>query len=80
MAPPEQSGGRNIIGPRIKAARLAQRVTQEALTARLAVGGVYVDRSALARVELGQRFIRDYEIIAIAKALKIPVAALFGDA
>ena len=81
MAPREQSGERNVVGPRIRAARLAQTptVSQEDLTARLAVGGVYFDRSALARIELKQRFVRDYEIIAIAKALKIPVASLFEE-
>ena len=55
-------------------------MTQETLAARLAARcNVHIDRSALARIELGQRYIRDYEIIAIAKALKIPVAALFDE-
>lgn len=78
----ELSGERNVIGSRIRAVRLAQSpsVSQEDLAARLAVAGVYVDRSALARIELGQRFIRDYEIIAVAKALKVPIASLFEKA
>jgi hypothetical protein len=39
---------------------------------------VYFDRSAISRMEKNERSIRDYEIIAIAKALKIPIAILFG--
>ena len=73
------SGERNAIGRRIRAARLKQKppVSQEDLAARLAARGVYFDRSAISRMEAQQRFIRDYEIIAIADALKIPVAWFF---
>lgn len=70
---------RNLIGSRIKAARLkaSPRVSQEELAARLAVRGIYLDRSAIARMERKQRFIRDYEIVKIAACLKVPVASLF---
>ena len=75
----EQSGERNVIGERIRAARsmLKPPVSQEALVARLAVRGIYVDRTAISRIENRARFLRDYEIIAIAKCLKMPVAWFF---
>ncbi|MCX6968504.1 MAG: hypothetical protein NTZ46_12155 [Verrucomicrobia bacterium] len=47
------------------------------LLERLAVRGVYFDRSAISRMEAGQRFIRDYEIAAIADALGISIETLF---
>ena len=76
----KQTCERNVIGARIRSARLMQTppVSQEDLTARLAVRGVFFDRSVIARMENQRRFIRDYEILAIADALKVPVEWLFG--
>jgi len=72
-------GERNLIGPKIRAIRLRSkpRVTQEDLAARLAARGVYFDRSVISRMEAGLRYISDYEIAAIANALKVPVGSLF---
>jgi len=75
---PETSGQRNIIGKRIREARVRQDVSQEELAARLARKGIYFDRSAISRMEAKQRFVRDYEILAIADSLKIPVEWFFG--
>lgn len=74
-------GTPNVIGPRIRQARLEQdpSVSQEDLVARLAARGIYCDRSAISRMEVRQRFIRDYEIIAIADCLNRPVSWFFED-
>jgi len=79
MPKKQPSGERNVIGHRIREARLKHKpiVSQEDLAARLATRGVYFDRSAISRMEQQGRFIRDYEIIAIAEALKVPVAWFF---
>jgi hypothetical protein len=70
---------RNLVGRRLKAARLKAkpRISQEDLVGKLAARGVYLDRSAIARIETEQRFVRDYEIIKIAACLKIRIASLF---
>lgn len=80
MAREQPTGERNVVGRRIKEARLKQKppVSQEDLAARMAVRGVYFDRSAISRMEAQKRFVRDYEIVAIADALKVPIAWLFG--
>ena len=80
MAKEQPTGERNVVGRRIKEARLKQKppVSQEDLAARMAVRGVYFDRSAISRMEAQKRFVRDYEIVAIADALKVPIAWLFG--
>lgn len=80
MANEQPTGERNVVGRRIKEARLKQKppVSQEDLAARMAVRGVYFDRSAISRMEAQKRFVRDYEIVAIADALKVPIAWLFG--
>ena len=73
-------GQRNVIGKRIRQARLAHRppVSQDALAARLAAKGIYFDRSAISRMESEQRFVRDYEALAIADCLKVSIQKLFG--
>jgi hypothetical protein len=46
---------------------------------RLAADGLYLDRTAIARMENNTRFIRDYEVVAIARCLGVSVASLFGE-
>ena len=60
--------------------RLAQRtpVTQQDLAGRLAARGIQIDRSALARIENGERLVKDIEALAIAAALRVPIQELFG--
>ena len=72
---------RNVIGKHILKARLKYQppLSQEDLAGKLAARGVLLDRSAISRIENQSRYLMDYEIIAIAKALKVPVSDLFGD-
>jgi hypothetical protein len=81
MAQHNSAGERNVIGLRIRKARLSQKppVSQEDLAARLAVRGIHLDRSALSRMQSRTRFIRDYEIVAILDALRVSIASLFGE-
>lgn len=53
-------------------------VSQEDLAARLAVKGIYIERSAISRMEAEKRFVRDYEAVAIADCLRVSIAWLFG--
>ena len=65
--------GRNLIGQRLREIRLAQKpeVTLEDLAGRMAARGVYLDRSALGRIERQNRYVLDYELVALAKCLRI---------
>jgi hypothetical protein len=64
---------RNVTGKRIRKARLAAnpRVSQEDLSGRLAALGVTLDQGAISRIESEERYLMDYEFLAIAKALRI---------
>lgn len=70
---------RNVIGPVVRQLRQAQNpaVSQEDLAGRLAAGGVVMDRTAITRLEKGDRYVLDYEAVAIARALRVPVERLF---
>ena len=67
------------MGRAVRRIRLAQstRVTQEDLAGRLAARGVALDRSAIARIERGERYVLDYEVAAIAKAFRVAIGELF---
>jgi hypothetical protein len=75
-----KSGKRNLVGGRIRQARLKSKpaVSQDDLAGKLAVQGILLDRSAISRIENQSRCVMDYEFAAIARALKIPIASLFG--
>jgi hypothetical protein len=71
---------RNIIGSRVKEARLRfdPPLTQDQLSGRLASAGVQLDRVALAKVESGLRCAFDYEVKGIAAVLKVNANWLLG--
>jgi hypothetical protein len=72
---------RNIIGARVRLARLkhSPAVSQDDLAGKLAAQGIVMDRTAVSRIENQSRYAMDYEAAAIARALKISVAWLFGE-
>ncbi len=47
------------------------------MVGRLARLGIQLNQSQIAKIESGHRPVLDYEIAAIAKALKVPIQALF---
>jgi transcriptional regulator with XRE-family HTH domain len=73
---------KNVIGSRLRKARKAAKppITQLDLVARLQLLGVSIDQSAISKIEAGQRPVFDYELAALAKALKVPVAYFFENA
>lgn len=64
------------VGKRLKALRLQNSLTQEALAAKLQLAGCDITRSALAKIEVGQRHLYPDELKAILFVLRIPVEAL----
>ena len=70
---------KNIIGINIRQARKKSHVTQMDLAAQLQLLGLRIDRSAVAKIEVGIRPISDIEIIAIARVLNIPVPSIFEE-
>jgi hypothetical protein len=72
---------RNISGRRIAEARVAAKppITQEDLSAKLALVGVQMDRAAVAKVENNLRRVFDFELRAFSIALGVEVSWLLGD-
>jgi len=65
----------------VREARLKRKpaVSQDDLAGRLAGQGIVMDRTAVSRIENQSRYAMDYEAAAIARALKVSVAWLFGE-
>ena len=72
---------KNIVGDRVRQARfrLSPVVSQEDLAGRLAALNLSIDRSAIARIELGERHVLDYELVLLARALKTTTSWLLGE-
>ena len=72
------NGKKNICGKRIKEARKKLKLSQENLAARLQVEGIILERDSIRRIEIGTRFVADYELRELAKILKVNVEWLLG--
>jgi len=72
---------RNVVGKRVREARKQAKppITQEDLVARLQVLGLKVDQSTISKIEQGSRPVFDFEVVALAKALKVSPAWLLGE-
>jgi len=66
---------KNIIGPRVCQARLRSRprLTQQQLADRVARLGGHIDRAGIGKIEVGLRCVCDFEVLVLAKALKVSV-------
>jgi len=75
-----KKAGLNLVGKRVQRARIEARprLTQEALSNKLAKLGVPIDRAGVAKIETGIRGVLDFELVALAKALNVRVTWLLG--
>ena len=64
-------GRKNISGERIYAARMALKLSQSELAARMQINGVTLEREAISKIETGKRFVADYELRIFAKVLGV---------
>lgn len=71
--------GRNVIGTNVRRIRLSlsPKVSLEDVAGRLAARGVTLDRSAVGRIENNDRYVLDYEAVALADALGVELSDLF---
>ena len=75
----DYNGKKNISGKRIKIARKRNHLTQENFAAKLQLAGVTIERDSVSRIEIGTRFVTDYELKVIADILNVTVDWLLSD-
>lgn len=74
----DYNGQANISGDRIHQARTARRLSQDALAAKMQVAGVTLGMEAISRIETGDRFVSDYELVIFSRVLGVTVEWLTG--
>lgn len=72
------NGSKNVCGKRVKEARRKLKLSQENLAAKLQLEGVIIERDSISRIEIGTRFVADYEIVALCKILGVTAEYLLG--
>ncbi len=68
----------NICGENIAAFRKEMKLSQRALADALQLAGLNVDKNAVQRMESGQRFITDIELLYLSEVLEKSLPELFG--
>lgn len=74
----DYNGKKNICGERVHEARRRRHLTQSELAARLQVNGIIIERNSISRIEIGTRFVADYELLKLAEILKVSAGWLLG--
>lgn len=69
---------KNIIGVRLKEARIFNGLTQKQLSAKLEKMAIYIDRASVSKIESQVRVITDFELLALSKALNVTPNWLLG--
>jgi transcriptional regulator with XRE-family HTH domain len=68
----------NIVGPQVRKLRVARGWSQEELAGQLQQAGWQIMRGTLAKIEAQVRCVSDAELIALSRALRVPVERLFA--
>ena len=69
----DYKGRKNLCGDRVREARASLNITQADLAARLQVAGVIMERDSVSRIEIGTRFVTDYELSVLSDVLGVSV-------
>ena len=67
----------NLIGRKVRKLRKERKMSQQALSAKLELLGVYVCRGSVSRIEDQSRTVTDIELFAISKVLGTGIEDLF---
>lgn len=72
---------RNLVGPRVREARIRHvpRLTQAELAAKLQVVGFEIERAGVSKIESQLREVNDRELVALAKVLNVSVSSLLPE-
>ena len=73
-------GKNNICGNKIAKLRMQHvpKMSQRALADKLQLFGLDVDKNAISKMECGDRFITDIELVAIANVFGVSITELFN--
>ena len=73
-----QDGRNNIAGIKVAALRKSMKISQREVADRLQLIGLDIDKNAVQRIESGQRFVTDIELISLAKVFSVTIEELLN--
>ncbi len=73
-----KDGRNNICGIKVAKYRKALKISQRELADRLQVIDLDIDKNAVQRIESGQRFVTDIEIVTLAKIFNVSIDELLS--
>jgi transcriptional regulator with XRE-family HTH domain len=74
-----ENGFNNITGQRLTQLRHEKNISQRQLAKMMQVAGYDVDHHFIRRIENGERFVTDIELVALSKVLEVDVKDLIND-
>ena len=74
-----KDGHNNITGKRITALRHQKDISQRQLARMMQIAGFDVDHHFIRRIENGERFVTDIELVALARVLSVSITDLIDD-
>ena len=74
-----KDGTNNLCGNRIAEIRKAKNLSQRKLAIKMQLLGFDVDHYYIRRVENGERFVTDIDLVIFSKALNVPITELMPE-
>lgn len=72
------NGRNNVCGIMVARLRTAEGISQRELADRLQRDGLDVDKNAVQRIESGQRFVTDIELLHLSRVLRVSLEELLS--
>ena len=73
-------GTNNITGKRLAELRKSKKLSQRKLAAKMQLLGFDVDHYFIRRVENGERFVTDIDLVIFSRALEVDISYILSDA
>lgn len=73
----DYDGKANIVGKRILELRKKQKLSQEALAAKMQLNNIEISQKVISRIEKQERFVTDYELLIFSRVLGVNIYDLF---
>lgn len=70
---------KNMVGNKVREFRVARKMSQQRLSAKLETIAVYICRGSVSRIEDGTRTVSDIELYGLSKILGVPVGDFFEE-
>ena len=72
-------GTNNITGRAIMQIRKSKKLSQRRLATKMQLLGFDVDHYFIRRVENGERFVTDIDLVIFSRALEVPISAILSE-